>query len=79
MSTQSTSSESNSVIPLAPRARTAVSDAHELDKAGQTILGLLHKRPAWLKRTAERAGHGGETFASASRGRGSDRRVRGRG
>jgi CRP-like cAMP-binding protein len=43
MSTQSTSSESNSVIPLAPRARTAVSDVDQLDKAGQTILGLLHK------------------------------------
>ena len=53
MSTQSTSSESNSVIPLAPRARTAVSDVDQLDKAGQTILGLLHKRPAWLKRTAD--------------------------
>jgi hypothetical protein len=43
MSTQSTSSESNSVIPLAPRARTAVSDVDQLDKAGQTILSLLHK------------------------------------
>ena len=43
MSTQSTSSKSNSVIPLAPRARTAVSDVDQLDKAGQTILGLLHK------------------------------------
>ena len=43
MSTQSTSSESNSAIPLAPRARTAVSDVDQLDKAGQTILGLLHK------------------------------------
>jgi hypothetical protein len=43
MSTQSTSSESNSVIPLAPRARTAVSDVDHLDKAGQTILSLLHK------------------------------------
>ena len=43
MSTQSTSSESNSVIPLAPRARTAVSGVDQLDKAGQTILGLLHK------------------------------------
>jgi hypothetical protein len=43
MSTQSTSSESNSVIPLAPRAKTAVSDVDQLDKAGQTILSLLHK------------------------------------
>ena len=43
MSTQSTSSESNSVISLAPRAKTAVSDVDQLDKAGQTILSLLHK------------------------------------
>ena len=43
MSTQSTSSKSNSVIPPPPRARTAVSDVDQLDKAGQTILGLLHK------------------------------------
>ena len=43
MSTQSTSNKSNSVIPLAPRAKTAVSDVDQLDKAGQTILSLLHK------------------------------------
>ena len=43
MSTQSTSSELNSVISLAPRAKTAVSDVDQLDKAGQTILSLLHK------------------------------------
>ena len=43
MSAQSTSSELNSVVPLAPRAKTAVSDVDQLDKAGQTILSLLHK------------------------------------
>ena len=43
MSMQSTNGELNSVIPLAPRAKTAVSDVDQLDQAGETILKLLHK------------------------------------
>ncbi len=36
--------ESESVIPFAPAAKNAASGgADQLDKAGQTILGLLHK------------------------------------
>jgi outer membrane PBP1 activator LpoA protein len=35
--------ESDSVIPFASSAKNAVSDADQLDKAGQTILKLLHK------------------------------------
>jgi len=36
--------ESESVIPFAPAAKTAAPDsADQLDKAGQTILSLLHK------------------------------------
>jgi hypothetical protein len=36
--------ESDSVIPFAPSAKNAVSDdTDQLDKAGQTILKLLHK------------------------------------
>jgi hypothetical protein len=36
--------DSESVIPFTPAARSAAPDgADQLDKAGQTILGLLHK------------------------------------
>ena len=36
--------DSESVIPFAPAAKNAASGgADQLDKAGQTILGLLHK------------------------------------
>jgi hypothetical protein len=35
--------ESDSVIPFAPAAKNAASDADQLDNAGQTILRLLHK------------------------------------
>ena len=37
-------SQTDSVIPFAPAARSASADGvDQLDKAGQTILGLLHK------------------------------------
>ena len=37
-------SQTNSVIPFAPAARSAGADGvDQVDKAGQTILGLLHK------------------------------------
>ncbi len=35
--------ESESVIPFAPTAKSAAPANVDLDKAGQTILGLLHK------------------------------------
>jgi len=35
--------ESESVIPFAPAAKNAAHNADQLDKAGHTILGLLHK------------------------------------
>src|ERR1700686_2979700 len=45
MSSQSSDEyESESVIPFGPTAKNAAPDgADQLDKAGQTILGLLHK------------------------------------
>jgi hypothetical protein len=45
MSRQSSGeSDSESIIPFTPAARIAAPDgADQLDKAGQTILGLLHK------------------------------------
>ena len=35
--------ESGSVVPFAPTARSASSDASQLDSAGQAIMKLLHK------------------------------------
>ena len=44
MGSQARGDDSESVIPFTPAARSTAPDgADELDKAGQTILGLLHK------------------------------------
>ena len=44
MGTQVRGDNSNSVIPFTPAARSTAPDGiDQVDKAGQTILGLLHK------------------------------------
>jgi len=44
MGSQARDDDSESVIPFAPAARSAAPDGiDQVDKAGQTILGLLHK------------------------------------
>ena len=44
MGSQARDDDSESVIPFTPAARSAAPDGiDQVDKAGQTILGLLHK------------------------------------
>ena len=44
MGSQARSDDSKSVIPFSPAARSTAPDGiDQVDKAGQTILGLLHK------------------------------------
>jgi len=48
--------ESESVIPFAPAAKTAAPDsADQLDKAGQTILSLLHKAAGMAEANSKHA------------------------
>ncbi len=72
--------ESESVIPFAPTAKSAAPANVDLDKAGQTILGLLHKAAGVAEANSQHAlgmAHISEAFSSASGGRRSDRRARG--
>jgi hypothetical protein len=47
--------EPDSVIPFAPGAKSAAPANADLDKAGQTILGLLHKAAGVAKSNSQRA------------------------
>jgi hypothetical protein len=48
--------DSESVIPFTPAARSAAPDgADQLDKAGQTILGLLHKAAGFAEANSQHA------------------------
>jgi len=48
--------DSESVIPFTPAARSAAPDsADQLDKAGQTILGLLHKAAGLAEANSQHA------------------------
>ena len=46
--------ESNSVVPFAPKNATS-NDADQLDRAGQTILKLLHKAAGVAEANSQRA------------------------
>ena len=47
--------EPDSVVPFAPGAKSAAPANADLDKAGQTILGLLHKAAGVAESNSQRA------------------------